>query len=148
MQQHSEEYIDIVLVEGGEEVERVTIRGDQGFTSLTPLASLRLIIQQELGVGEQEQVLVVDDRELIDPTPEATLRDCGIEHASTVFVEAAIASQHNSSAVGEQLPTTLQGSRCAATLERLLTDLEPSRIEMRLLELEKQWKTISYAAGD
>jgi hypothetical protein len=141
-------HIDIVLVEDNEEIDRVTVRGDADFTALTPFASLRDIVEQELQIPRHTQFFWIGtSNESLDVDDSVPLAECGVEHGCTIYVTqreqlhavgVSGLSSHNASK-----PSALVKSSAVLRLERILSEIEPSRVAKRVDELLLKWQAIN-----
>ncbi|CUF07892.1 Hypothetical protein, putative [Bodo saltans] len=141
-------HIDIVLVEDNEEVDRVTVRGDADFTELTPFGSLRDIVAQELKIAKSMQFFWLStNNQPLDIADDVPLGEGGVEHGCTIFVtqrdavhseRVSTSSSHNTSR--SRAPVK---SPAVLRLERILSEIEPSKVAKRADELMLKWQTIN-----
>lgn len=148
-----EEVIHVVLLQGDEEVDRVTIRGDPGLLSSTPLVSLQEIIEEELGVAIEDQILFLGEEELrVVDDAEEPLKYFGATNGDSIFVivnddadsGASTMADDGDQALGpsgngrENLQVTTEGS-----VQRLLHAIrayEGMNAAQALTALERRWK--------
>jgi hypothetical protein len=140
-------HIDVVLVQDEEETDRVTVRGDAGFTAITQFGSLRGIVEQELNVPHDLQCFWLEGSGELDVPEDVLLEECGIHHGATIFVtlrEVLHPREASDLHVGDAVRhATHTKSSAVLRLERVLADLEPSQIEKRADELLQRWEAIA-----
>lgn len=135
-------HIDIVLVQHDDEVDRVTVRGEPGFTALTPFGSVRDIVEQELGVPQADQFFWLPSGATLHLPNDAMLQDGDIGHGCTIFVAFRGDVRSSASSSTYLAPSGPPKSAAVLRLERALSDLEPSAIEKRADELLQKWEAI------